>query len=102
MTSSSWLLARSELPCEPLCTLWLSLLQPLIKRCRHYLRSHALSANIHLECRTYRRKRRRNVSQRNILLQERCRRSASDVSNFPYAAVQHFIVIACDAALGHF
>src|SRR6266851_570971 len=96
------LLAPSELPCEPLCTLWLSFLRPLVKRCRHHLRTNALSANQHLERRTYGRKLQGHICQRDILLQEWRGRSASDVSNFLPTAVQHLVLIARDAALRHF
>src|SRR5437870_5762289 len=44
---------------------------------------------------------RRNIRQRNVLLQERRRRSAADISNLASALVQNSISVATDSTLHH-
>src|ERR1700722_9509759 len=76
-------------------------LRPLIKWRRHDLRSNTLSANLDLQCCAHRGQPRWHVSQCDILLQERSRRPAGDVSNLAAPGIQHLISITRDAAFSH-
>src|SRR5579864_2977481 len=105
MLRSSWLLAfSSELRAASFEQTFESksvFLRALVKRCRHNLRSHALTANFNFHARAGLRVRRRHVGQGDVLLQKRRRRTAGDVTNFLARFVEHLIAIAGDAALDH-
>src|SRR5208283_2095897 len=74
----------------------------LIKWRWHYLRVYALSADFDFDHGSHRGLRRRNISQRNILLQERRWRSAGDITNLASAFVENLVSVAGDASIDHF
>src|ERR1019366_1278972 len=89
-------------PLCTLCPLWLSVLfRTLIKRRRDHHCSHALTSDFYFHRGSYGRQLRRHIGQRDVLLQERRRGSASHVSNFAAAGVAHFVSVASNAAFGH-
>src|SRR5579864_6711305 len=105
MLRSSWLLAfSSQLQAASFEQTFESksvFLRALVKRCRHNLRSHALTANFNFHPRAVRGMCGRHVRQGDVLLQKRRRRTAGDVTNFRARFVEHLVAIAGDAALDH-
>src|SRR5215470_9201792 len=84
------------------CETLLGLLRPLIKGSRDHQRTNALPANLDLHLRPNACESRGYVRQRNILLQERSRRPACDVSDFVPGLIEHLIAIARNPAFDHF
>src|ERR1019366_8509718 len=77
-------------------------LRPPIERRRYYLCFHALSTDFHFYRSADRSLRGRNAGQRNILLQERRRRTAGHVADLASALVQNSVSVSGNASVDHF
>src|SRR5580765_5395110 len=77
------------------------LLRPLVEGRRYNLRLHHLPANLNSNIRSEFGVFNRHVGQCNVLLEERCRRSASDLAEPLAVERKHWIPITPDATLNH-